>query len=84
MAQGFTGAQQIGGVQKTANFLEKGTWGLATALLVLCLVSAASITTTGVEEDEFDAPIVAPAEFDPNIPVENAAPATGQPVTPGN
>lgn len=62
LAQGFTGAQQIGGVQKTANFLEKGTWGLATALLVLCLVSAAFIGTSTVVEDEFDAPIQVPGE----------------------
>lgn len=40
LAAGFTGAQQIGGVQRTADFLEKGTWTLATALMVLCLVSA--------------------------------------------
>ena len=29
LAAGFTGAQQIGGVQRTADFLEKGTWTLA-------------------------------------------------------
>ena len=36
LAAGFTGAQQIGGVQRTADFLEKGTWTLAGALMVLC------------------------------------------------
>ena len=35
--QGFTGASQIGGVQRTADFLEKSTWTLASALMVLCL-----------------------------------------------
>ena len=40
LAAGFTGAQQIGGVQRTADFLEKSTWTLSTALMVLCLVSA--------------------------------------------
>ena len=40
LAAGFTGAQQIGGVQRTADFLEKGTWTLAAALMVLCLFSA--------------------------------------------
>ena len=84
LAQGFTGAQQIGGVQKTANFLEKGTWSLATLLLVLCLVSAASLTNTGVQEDEFDAPIVAPAEYDPNMPIEGATEVPGAPATPSN
>ena len=36
----FSSANQIGGVQKTADFLEKGTWSLAIVLFVLCLVSA--------------------------------------------
>jgi preprotein translocase subunit SecG len=40
LAAGFTGAQQIGGVQRTADFLEKATWTLSGALMVLCLVSA--------------------------------------------
>jgi preprotein translocase subunit SecG len=40
LAAGFTGASQIGGVQRTADFLEKGTWTLSTLLMVLCLVSA--------------------------------------------
>ncbi|MEZ4757682.1 MAG: preprotein translocase subunit SecG [Flavobacteriales bacterium] len=57
LAAGFTGAQQIGGVQRTADFLEKGTWTLATALMVLCLVSA-GLQDRGsnvVLQDELDA-----------------------------
>ena len=42
LAAGFTGAQQIGGVQRTADFLEKSTWTLAATLMVLCLVSSAN------------------------------------------
>lgn len=41
LAAGFQGASQIGGVQKTADFLEKATWYLTVALFVLCLASAA-------------------------------------------
>ncbi len=61
LAAGFTGAQQIGGVQRTADFLEKGTWSLATILIVLCLVSA-SFQGGGPagSGDELDAPIDAP------------------------
>lgn len=40
LATGFQGASQIGGVQKTADFLEKSTWYLTIGLFVLCLVSA--------------------------------------------
>ncbi|MBK9146297.1 MAG: preprotein translocase subunit SecG [Flavobacteriales bacterium] len=46
LAAGFTGAQQIGGVQRTADFLEKSTWTLSGALMVLCLISA-GIQTSG-------------------------------------
>ncbi len=42
LAAGFTGASQIGGVQRTADFLEKSTWTLAAALMVLCLVNSGS------------------------------------------
>ncbi len=41
LATGFQGASQIGGVQKTTDFLEKATWYLTIALFVLCMASAA-------------------------------------------
>ncbi len=44
LAVGFQGSTQIGGVQRTADFLEKATWYLAIALFVLCLASAAFYT----------------------------------------
>ena len=40
---GGGGTQQIGGVQKTTDFLDKSTWTLATLLLVLILLSNISI-----------------------------------------
>lgn len=61
LAAGFTGAQQIGGVQRTADFLEKSTWTLAGALMVLCLISA-SMQRTTVTGDDLDAPIAMPDE----------------------
>ena len=48
LATGFQGATQIGGVQKTTDFLEKATWILGIALFVLCLVSAKFYSGTGV------------------------------------
>ncbi len=44
LATGFTGANQIGGVKRTTDFLEKATWTLAILLLVL------SITATGIRK----------------------------------
>ena len=46
LATGFTGANQIGGVKRTTDFLEKATWSLAILLLVL------SITATGLEKSQ--------------------------------
>lgn len=37
------GANQIGGVQKTSDFLDKSTWTLATLLLILILLSNVTI-----------------------------------------
>ena len=40
---GGGGTQQLGGVQKTTDFLDKSTWTLATLLLTLILLSNISI-----------------------------------------
>jgi len=40
------GGGQIGGVQKTSDFLDKSTWTLATLLIVLILLSSLSFTGT--------------------------------------
>ena len=75
LASGFTGASQIGGVQRTADFLEKSTWTLSGALMVLCLISA-GLQDTGsqVIVDDLDGPIEqqqeAPAQFEEAPPVE--------------
>jgi preprotein translocase subunit SecG len=38
LASGFAASNQFMGVRKTADFLEKATWTLATSLLILCLL----------------------------------------------
>jgi preprotein translocase subunit SecG len=46
---GGGGTQQLGGVKKTGDFLDKSTWFLATVLVILILVSNLTIdsgTTT--------------------------------------
>jgi protein translocase SecG subunit len=45
LAVGFQGTAQVGGVQRTTDFLEKATWYLAIGLFVLCLISAHWYTT---------------------------------------
>ena len=43
LAANFSAPNQIMGVRKTADFLEKATWGLAAALVVLSLIATISI-----------------------------------------
>ena len=50
LAAGFTGTGQTMGVRKTADFLEKSTWTLAGAILILSLVATASIPRGEVEQ----------------------------------
>ncbi|MCA1764306.1 MAG: preprotein translocase subunit SecG [Cryomorphaceae bacterium] len=62
----LSGANQIGGVKRTADFLEKSTWSLAILLFVLCLVSAGmqNQNPTDVEPTQFEESELP----DPNIP----------------
>ncbi|WP_299685003.1 preprotein translocase subunit SecG [uncultured Dokdonia sp.] len=70
---GGGGTQQLGGVQKTTDFLDKATWGLATLLLVLILLSNIPIFGgNGNESQVFDenaAQTTAPAPL--NTPATN-------------
>ncbi len=66
---GGGGGSQLGGVQKTTDFLDKSTWALATLLLVLILLSNVTIMGSGGVQDskviDGDVPAVttpAPAE----------------------
>jgi preprotein translocase subunit SecG len=54
LSSGFQSANQIGGVKRTADFLEKSTWTLGIAIMVLCLVSASfnSVSTGGNPNDD--------------------------------
>ena len=81
LASGFTGAQQFGGVQRTTDFLEKSTWGLVIALMVLSIASASFNDSTliaapdaqGTLEQEIQS---APTGAQPGLP---AAPAPATP-----
>lgn len=67
------GGGQIGGVQKTSDFLDKSTWTLAASLIALILLSSLSFTGTFGDSGSkiIDQNAVAPAPK-----TETAAPAT--------
>lgn len=50
LAANFTSAGQAMGIRKTADFLEKSTWTLAGAILVLCVVATATIPRGGDQQ----------------------------------
>lgn len=50
LSSGFSSSNQIMGAPKTADFLEKATWSLAGALLVLSILAAAFIPRNVVAE----------------------------------
>jgi preprotein translocase subunit SecG len=45
------GSQQVGGVQKTSDFLDRSTWILASLLLVLILISNATLSSGSTVQD---------------------------------
>ena len=48
----FASSNQVMGVRKTTDFLEKSTWTLAIALLALCLFSAPYSRTKSGEKEQ--------------------------------
>jgi preprotein translocase subunit SecG len=50
LAANFTSAGQTMGIRKTADFLEKSTWTLAAAILILCVVATATIPRGGTSQ----------------------------------
>ena len=72
------GAQQLGGVQKTTDFLDRSTWVLAGLLLVLILLSNVALndnqgaTDSRLLEETTQQPIPeAVPETIPEVPVED-------------
>ena len=81
LASGFASSNQIMGVRKTTDFLEKATWTLAVLMVILSVVSAYSVASNnkvaeGYTGQQQTAPVTAPATT-PSAPLPNlpAAPA---------
>lgn len=69
LAANFTSAGQSMGVRKTADFLEKSTWGLAVAIIVLCLAATASIPRGQVQKESVIKSSIERAQDPTAIPV---------------
>lgn len=80
LSSGFAGGSNLMGVQRTGDFLEKGTWTLVIALMVFCLainiLGPGSGATKGGLSDQIEAPAQAPTlNLNNTAPAQNAAPA---------
>jgi preprotein translocase subunit SecG len=80
LASGFDSSNQVMGVRKTTDFLEKATWTLAAILVVLCVASVAfhednNAKTNTLEEVilESQTPATPVAPVSPVAPVAPAA-----------
>ena len=91
LAANFTSAGQSMGIRKTADFLEKSTWTLAAAILILCVVATATIPRgSGAERSRIESSIQ--NAIDPNaiptlptaVPNEPAATPSGNDQQPEN
>ena len=74
LASGFSSSNQIMGVRKTTDFLEKATWGLACAVIVLCIVITKFIprqTINNQQQSEMKQQINDAVMVDPNIIAPN-------------
>ena len=52
LSSGFAGSNNIMGVQRTGDFLEKGTWVLAVTLMILALMVNVVVPRGGVVDQE--------------------------------
>lgn len=76
---GGSGSQQIGGVKKTTDFLDKSTWTLAGLMLVLILLSNIAINEGNgdLESKALDSDNTAqPLPTAPTLPVDSTEGAT--------
>lgn len=74
LAAGFSSSNQIMGVRKTTDFLEKATWSLAGTIVVLSIVSAAFITRSSGTKSEIQDIVKKEAPVMPDLQQNQAAP----------
>ena len=81
LSSNFSSANQLAGVRKTTDFIEKATWGLAIAMVVLsvfCAYVAPTVTEQNVIESSTTNPLANPTtqqNFGATPAAEQAAPA---------
>ena len=80
LAAGFSSSNQIMGVRKTTDFLEKATWGLGAAIVFLCILSLFFRPNShrGVPTSEIRENIENAVAVDPNAVSPFGSPVPGE------
>lgn len=74
LAAGFSNLNTMGGVRKTTDFVEKATWGLAIAMVVLSVLAAYLVPSQQTSGSVLEnAPVQTTAPALPNPTQQNAA-----------
>jgi len=66
LAADYSNNNQILGAPKTTNFIEKATWGLAAAMIVLSVISVAFLNNGGNNESVLQQDAIEQAATNPN------------------
>ncbi len=81
LAAGFSSSNQIMGVRKTTDFLEKATWTLAATIIVLSILTA-KFTTSRTNVPQSQVEVQQPAPLNPTTAPDVAPALPVQPVQP--
>ena len=84
LASGFSSSNQFLGVRKTTDVIEKTTWALAIAMVVLSVAAAYCVPTVTTDKSVLDGEVSNPVSAttlpgveNSQAPAESAAPAEG-------
>ena len=92
LAAGFSSSNQIMGVRKTTDFLEKATWGLAVTIIALSILTAKfTVQRSALPQSQVEvqqpaplSPSTAP-DMSPGLPIPNqSTPSEALPDEPAN
>lgn len=66
LSSNFSSANQLAGVRKTTDFIEKATWGLAIAMVIFSVVSAYVAPTAATSESVIEKAATEQSTTNPN------------------
>ncbi|GHT36288.1 preprotein translocase subunit SecG [Bacteroidia bacterium] len=78
LAAGFSSSNQIMGVRRTTDFVEKATWGFAGGIIALSIAATFAMSTPAAKESAVKSEVENAFKVDPSLVNPNAQPAPQQ------